>query len=501
MYTHAKTHTIRFDHLPSLILLSLADTLTMTTIIDALAKLRIREAFRDDKSRPRYVSARKIHKSGRKGRISVYRVLDERTDSRGRSIRTYANVEGDNLDEDELGSFVGVREAKHIDTGHIVRQRKDTTPPPLPKIQEPGAPVKNRLIKSIRKPQVCRGRWLQRGNTRQDYAKARALAFAQRNRTQREQDVSLLDHGQQHQHEGSDSGISSNAGITYNRAPKVSTRTSEEFELFCSGALPGPSPGCRGPATTRGNSSRKPQKVIAKHSIIKKMVGPERTPEEHDSSDPSEVLSNSFKQPLLSKQGAARLIFGTGSQEAPRSRRRPDYTDESVGGAERPLSDMRRTGQKHTGEQQEELPSSSQEEEEEAQRHPDKQQPAQPSSSQSSATPDAQHPSSNEDKAADPSTHRMSTPSRPPTSESRRNDAASAVPIRRGLKIRPPTHSLQTGAQDPAAANSLRVFPNTRGGLLERLQGVNAPGTPPYTPDAANAFRKDTVPEAEYEEA
>jgi hypothetical protein len=148
----------------SLALLPLANCLIMATIIDALAKLRLRGYVRsspspqDDESRPQYVSARRRYKSGRKGRISVYRVVDDHIDNRGRRVKTYANVEGGDLDCDERESFIGIEKKKNIKRGQSVRHKKNRTSQEgdTPKKDEPQ--VKRPPIKS-----VSRGRRLERG--------------------------------------------------------------------------------------------------------------------------------------------------------------------------------------------------------------------------------------------------------------------------------------------------------------------------------------------------
>ncbi|KAF1941718.1 hypothetical protein EJ02DRAFT_331915, partial [Clathrospora elynae] len=105
----------------------------MTTIIDAVAQNGVRGAIRillspsteksPSKPQPRYVCARTIHRSGRKGRISVYRVLEEHTDERGRKVRLYENVDEGHLDKDEQESFIGIQEITAYERGHSVRPR------------------------------------------------------------------------------------------------------------------------------------------------------------------------------------------------------------------------------------------------------------------------------------------------------------------------------------------------------------------------------------------
>jgi hypothetical protein len=135
----------------------------MATIIDALAKLRLRDSVRsspssqNDEVRPQYISARRRYKSGRKGRVSVYRVVDDHIDNCGRRVKTYANVEGGDLDRDERESFIGIEKRK-ITKGQSVRQKKNRTSHEgdTPKKDEPQ--VKRPPIKS-----VSRGRRHERG--------------------------------------------------------------------------------------------------------------------------------------------------------------------------------------------------------------------------------------------------------------------------------------------------------------------------------------------------
>lgn len=106
----------------------------MSVILDALAKHGVRGALNtlfcsqlndgDDSGtvNTRYVSARKKHKSGRKGRASVYRVLDTKTTEDGHQERRYTNVEGPDLDEDQRLGFTGVTKATDYRRGHSVRR-------------------------------------------------------------------------------------------------------------------------------------------------------------------------------------------------------------------------------------------------------------------------------------------------------------------------------------------------------------------------------------------
>ncbi|RAR12308.1 hypothetical protein DDE82_000018 [Stemphylium lycopersici] len=106
----------------------------MSIILDALAKHGVRGALNTllcsqsndgDHSgtvNPRYVCARKKHESGRKGRASVYRVIDTRRAEDGHQASRYANVEGPDLDEDQQLGFTGVTKATDCKRGHSVRR-------------------------------------------------------------------------------------------------------------------------------------------------------------------------------------------------------------------------------------------------------------------------------------------------------------------------------------------------------------------------------------------
>ena len=113
----------------------------MAMIIDATAKYGIRGAIRsllspqstssdcNERSTPQYVCARKRYESERKGRICVYRIGDERTDSGGRKVRLYTNVEGANLGEDERQSFIGIEHTGNYNMSSNRRHKKGRTPP------------------------------------------------------------------------------------------------------------------------------------------------------------------------------------------------------------------------------------------------------------------------------------------------------------------------------------------------------------------------------------
>ncbi|KAE8825086.1 hypothetical protein PTNB73_08903 [Pyrenophora teres f. teres] len=109
----------------------------MGTIFDALTARRVRgslqtllsphQTLRDEPERrdARYVWARKSHSSGRKGRISVYRVRDKYPTEHGQIAKLYSNVQDADLDEDERGSFAGVRRISSRGRGCRVRQKMD----------------------------------------------------------------------------------------------------------------------------------------------------------------------------------------------------------------------------------------------------------------------------------------------------------------------------------------------------------------------------------------
>jgi len=113
----------------------------MAMIIDATARYGIRGAIRsllspqstssdcNERSTSQYVCARKRYESGREGRICVYRIGDECTDSGGRRVRLYTNVEGANLDEDERQSFIGIEHIGNYNMSRSTRQKKGRTPP------------------------------------------------------------------------------------------------------------------------------------------------------------------------------------------------------------------------------------------------------------------------------------------------------------------------------------------------------------------------------------
>ncbi|CAN9089569.1 unnamed protein product [Alternaria alternata] len=113
----------------------------MAMIIDATARHGIRGAIRsllspqstssdcNERSTPQYVCARKRYESGRKGRICVYRIGNERTDRGGRRVRLYTNVEGANLDEDERQSFIGIEHTRNYNMSRSTRHKKGRTPP------------------------------------------------------------------------------------------------------------------------------------------------------------------------------------------------------------------------------------------------------------------------------------------------------------------------------------------------------------------------------------
>ncbi|KAF1831623.1 hypothetical protein BDW02DRAFT_474608, partial [Decorospora gaudefroyi] len=109
----------------------------MAVIFDAVAQRGFRGVFKTllspsgavpdstAKPQPRYACARKKYRSGRKGRTSVYRVVGEHSDERGRKVRHYSNVEGENLDEDERGEFAGIEKIADCSKRCSVRRKKD----------------------------------------------------------------------------------------------------------------------------------------------------------------------------------------------------------------------------------------------------------------------------------------------------------------------------------------------------------------------------------------
>ncbi|KAA8613833.1 hypothetical protein PtrSN002B_008554 [Pyrenophora tritici-repentis] len=109
----------------------------MGTIFDALTARRLRGSLQtllsphqtrpdeSERSYPRYVCARKSHSSGRKGRISVYRVRGKYPSEHGQIAKLYSNVRGADLDEDERGSFAGVKRISSEGRGRRVRQKMD----------------------------------------------------------------------------------------------------------------------------------------------------------------------------------------------------------------------------------------------------------------------------------------------------------------------------------------------------------------------------------------
>jgi hypothetical protein len=470
----------------------------MTTIIDAFAKLTLRQALlspQDNEPQPQYVAARRRHKSGRKGRISVYRVVDDHIDDRGRRVRRYANVERDDLDDDERESFIGTEKRNSIKRGQSVSQRKNRTLHTpyeerqgkiyTPQEDEPQA--KRPLIRSIKKVEVSRGRWLEGGNTRQAAAKARAQAKARRSRPDENHGTSPPDHRQQCQ-EASDSGISSNDGVTYNIAGLATIETLDESEFMCSGALPAPNRRSQS-SSARASRPARPEKAAADYKTIKAIEEAGAIQEKYEASDPSEVLSSSFRQPLLSPHESKRLVFGAHSKGGSRS-----LPDQDI------QFNMRTIEQQLAEEQQPDLSSPSTIEEPEA---------PQPLSCQSSVTPDQQP---DEDEDISPFMNPACTPSRPPTSKPRRNHAVDAsTPLR---KIRQPTCSpLHTagasvghdtaseGLPGTSSRRGVPGFSDVRGRFLDHLQGMNPPGTPPYTPAGAIPFQQHETPKPELEEA
>jgi hypothetical protein len=132
----------------------------MTTIVDALAKYGVRGAIKSllspqestsdytESSAPRYVCARKNYESGRKGRICVYRISDEHTDSDGRKARLYTNVEGVHIDEDERQSFTGIEHTRSYNSGRSLKQKKNRIPLESDEVRKGKADVKKPTIEA-----------------------------------------------------------------------------------------------------------------------------------------------------------------------------------------------------------------------------------------------------------------------------------------------------------------------------------------------------------------
>jgi hypothetical protein len=61
-----------------------------------------------------------------------------------------------------------------------------------------------------------------------------------------------------------------------------------------------------------------------------------------------------------------------------------------------------------------------------------------------------------------------------------------------------PAHQISPPSR---ALPGVPAFPNARGGFLDRLQGMNHPGTPPYTPKGANPSPQHKAPKPQYDAA
>jgi hypothetical protein len=189
----------------------------------------------------------------------------------------------------------------------------------------------------------------------------------------------------------------------------------------------------------------------------------------HDTSDPSEVLSSSFRQPLLSQQASARLIFGTSPKGAPRSRSQPDHTKQDLGKAVHTRVKMNGKEQQPAEEQQPKLRMSSEEapeKEAEGQKPSSELHTNRPSFYQSFPTTGQQLSSQDEGDVGNPFT-------------------------------KPVSHMSTTSRALPGVP----AFPNARGGFLDRLQGMNPPDTPPYTPKGANPSPQHKTPKPQYDAA
>ena len=336
----------------------------MAMIIDATAKYGIRGAIRsllspqstssdcNERSTPQYVCARKRYESGRKGRICVYRIGDKRTDSGGRKVRLYTNVEGANLGEDERQSFIGIEHTGNYNMSSNRRHKKGRTPPTPDRGIKSKVELQRLDVKPCDLSDDGSDRRSKSDGTAPSQAKGlssssnkesivlRPVDKRRRSRRKPQNDphggVGVVDRCQ-----------SPNQTLRRHKASRFGDRllregpVDNELGAYCSGALPIPQhqldrlsleaaptePPRRTPKTTIGstiklvNDLRSDTSGATKHH----QVSGKQT-----DSVVSEAPRSPFRQPGLTPQESSDLIFGTSFEMASRRKLRAGSMDDRI---------------------------------------------------------------------------------------------------------------------------------------------------------------------------
>jgi hypothetical protein len=317
-------------------------------IIDALAKCGIRQAIKSllspreltndhtEDSTQRYVCARKRYGSGRKGRISVHRVSDERTDSQGRKVRLYTNVEGVDLDEDERQSFLGIEHTMSHNRGRSVKQKKIHASPRSDTMRESKVKLKKLAVKSHHAGDKDSDRLPESGITTP--YRARHLSASSNEERDTPQPVTVRKHphhksrsgrhrrpGVVHHSQSSQSDSRPADGRVEKRTSRVERRVQKGREPHCSGALPTPQRLSRRPSlgSTLANPSGKFRTAATDHAATiildpgkdtSRLIECDSVDAERNAFRPLETPGSPFRQPGLTPQESSILVFGSSSQ-------------------------------------------------------------------------------------------------------------------------------------------------------------------------------------------
>jgi hypothetical protein len=336
----------------------------MAMIIDAIARHGVRGAIgsllspqnttsvRAENSTPRYVCARKKYQSGRRGRICVYRISDQRTNRDGRKVRLYTNVEGVNIDEDERRNFTGIVHTSNYNRGRSTRQKKGRTPP------TPDKAIKSKIepMRLDVKPYDLSDEGSDRRSKGHGMAPAEAKGSG--SSLSKESVAPRPVNSRKHSRRKSIGGPHREVGIVERhrspsrtlrrqKASRFVDRTSreismqEEFVTHCSGALPilhhqhdrrslkpAPTQLLRNlRETTIGSTTKVVNDVGGKPS---RMVEHHHVDGKHNDSVGSEAPGSPFRQPGLTLQESSDLVFGTDSKVETRRKLRVGRMDDRI---------------------------------------------------------------------------------------------------------------------------------------------------------------------------
>ncbi|EDU49645.1 hypothetical protein A1F97_08671 [Pyrenophora tritici-repentis] len=283
----------------------------MGTIFDALTARRLRGSLQtllsphqtrpdeSERSYPRYVCARKSHSSGRKGRISVYRVRGKYPSEHGQIAKLYSNVRGADLDEDERGSFAGVKRISSEGRGRRVRQKMDQA---ADKLKKNKGKAKTLAIKTA-KPRDAGPIKRAKGN-----GTAQSEDFAQ-------DEISTAEPSAEH-------ALRQEIQRSVQQELALST-SKDQFGRQLVPTVAKPSKKGQQAAASRGT------KVVKDGRHNQKKVFRDRR-QDSDSSIVLEATATSFRQPGMTSQDSDALVFGVGSQRIPRSDLRADLMHDCI---------------------------------------------------------------------------------------------------------------------------------------------------------------------------